>query len=292
MNHTLNHTVRTDSPTPAAALDPNSADLRPGAGTTPAPRTRQLTVLAGAEWRELLRNKVALINSFALPLVTGLIVFAISPDARSLGVYFPVMVTGTAILFVVYYTLVTAVVARRESLLLKRLRSGEAEDATILSGIALPFVAVTFVQFLISVVLARLLFDVQLGGLTVVAGLAVVLTTVVFAALALASTAVTRTVEHAQITTLPIIMVPLVLSGMMFPLSVMPDAMRTVAQLMPLTPVMELLHLGMGGVTVDGQAVGLAEGLTHAGRPLLVLVGWIVFGLWATRRAMVWEPRS
>lgn len=268
-----------------------TADLRPAAGNAPAPRLRQLTALAGAEWRELLRNKVALVNCFALPLLTGAVIFAISPDARSVGVSFTATVTGMAILFVVYYTLVTAVVARRESLLLKRLRSGEAGDGTILAGVALPFAAVTLIQFLIAVALAGVLFDVRLSALTVVAGLGVVLATVAFAALGVASTAATRTVEHAQITTLPIIMIPMLLSGMMIPLAVMPDGLRTIAQLMPLTPVVELLHLGVGAMTVDGQSVSLAQGLAQTVRPLLVLLGWIAVGGWAMR-AMTWEPRS
>lgn len=267
------------------------AELSPGPGTAPASRLRQLRALATAETRELLRNKVALFNSLGLPLVMGLIVLGFDSEALPIGVYFPIMVTGTAILFVVYYTLVTAVVARRESLLLKRLRSGEADDATILSGIALPFVVVTFVQYLIAVALAAALFDAKLSILTVVAGLGVIVAAVAFAAMAVASSSFTRTVEHAQISTLPIILVPLVFSGMMFPLAFMPDPMRTFAEFMPLTPVVELMHLGIGGITTDGEAVSGIDGLVHTIRPLLVLVGWILLGAWFTRR-MVWEPRS
>lgn len=276
---------RTDASTAA------QAELSPGPSTAPASRLRQLRALAGAETRELLRNKVALFNSLGLPLLMGLVILGFDNEAMPVGVYFPIMVTGTAILFVVYYTLVTAVVARRESLLLKRLRSGEADDVTILMGIALPFVVVTVVQYVVAVVLAQALFDVSLSMLTAVAGLGVLLAAVAFAALAVASTTFTRTVEHAQISTLPVILVPLVFSGMMFPLPFMPDAMRAIAELMPLTPVIELLHLGIGGVTVDGEAVTTAEGLAHSVKPLLVLVAWIVLGTWFTRR-MVWEPRS
>ena len=279
----------TDHAATHAAAD--AAQFTPGASTSPASRWRQLRALAGAETRELFRNKVALFNSFGLPLMMGLVVLGFDSEALPVGVFFPIMVTGTAILFVVYYTLVTAVVARRESLLLKRLRSGEADDATILAGISLPFVVVTFVQFLIAVVLAKVLFDATLSVLTVAAGLGTILAAIAFAALAVGSTSFTRTVEHAQISTLPVILVPLVFSGMMFPLPFMPDAMRTFAEFMPLTPVIELMHLGIGSVTVDGEAVSGVEGLGHAVRPLLVLIAWIVLGAWFTRR-MVWEPRS
>ncbi len=289
------HDVRT-APAPGSN-DPaegfaDAARLGPQAGAAPAPRARQLRALAGAEWRELLRNKVALFNSLALPLVMGVILFGIGPEGAPMGVLFPVMVTGTAILFVVYYTLVTAVVARRESLLLKRLRSGEASDATILAGVALPFVLVTCAQFVVAAALARALFDVSLSPLTAVAALGVLLATVAFATLAVASTPFTRTVEHAQITTLPIIMIPLVFSGMMLPLTMMPDALRTVAELLPLTPIVELLHLGFASVTVDGEAVSAGAGLLASVRPLLVLIGWAVLGFFVASRRMRWEPRS
>lgn len=286
----MNTSTTPATPTTGAEAAP-LIELRPAASTTPASRIRQLSALAGAEWRELLRNKVALFNSFGLPLFMGLVILGFDSEALPIGVYFPIMVTGTAVLFVVYYTLVTAVVARRESLLLKRLRSGEAEDATILAGIAAPFVAVTLVQFLLAVALAKVLFDASLSALTVVTGLGVLLAALAFAALGVASTPFTRTVEHAQITTLPVLLVPLVFSGMVVPLPFMPENLRFVAELMPLTPVVELMHLGISSATVDGEVVHGLAGLGHAVKPMLVLIGWIVLGAWFTRR-MVWEPRS
>lgn len=289
--------VRSAAPTETtltteATDDGGRPDLSPRVGAAPAPRARQLRALAGAEWRELLRNKVALFNSLALPLVMGAILFGIAPEGAPMGVVFPTMVTGTAILFVVYYTLVTAVVARRESLLLKRLRSGESSDATILAGVALPFVLVTFAQFMVGAGLATALFDVTVSPLTAVLALGVLLATVAFATLAVASAPFTRTVEHAQITTLPLIMIPLVLSGMMLPLAMMPDGLRAMAELMPLTPIVELAHLGLGAVTVDGDAVSTGAGLVAATRPLLVLLGWSALGVVVASRRMRWEPRS
>ncbi len=285
-------TSTTHTPSPDTDAPRSWPDLRPAAGTAPAPRRRQLRALAAAEWRELLRNKVALFNSVGLPLVLGMLVLGIDGQAVPLGVFFATMVTGTAILFVVYYTLVTAVVARREALLLKRLRSGEAGDGTILAGIAAPFVAVTLAQFVMAAALSRVLFGTSLSPLTLVALVGVLLAAVAFAALAVASTPFTRTVEHAQITTLPIIVIPLLLSGMAVPLAVMPEPMRLVAQVLPLTPVVELIALGLGSVTVTGAPVDLAQGLVEAVRPLLVLLAWTGIALWIARATMVWEPRS
>ena len=49
------------------------------------------------------------------------------------------LVIGSALLFVVYYTLVTSVVARREQHTLKRLYTSPARPATVLVGMALPW---------------------------------------------------------------------------------------------------------------------------------------------------------
>ncbi|WP_131767124.1 hypothetical protein [Candidatus Protofrankia californiensis] len=60
---------------------------------------------------------------------------------------------------------------------------------------------------------------------------------------------------------------------------------------MPLTPVIDLLRLGLTGTTSDGSALRLGACFVAALPPLLVLTGWIAAGVWATRRWFRWEPR-
>lgn len=259
---------------------------------TPASRARQVLALARGEAIQLFRNKVALLNCFALPLVTAALFVGMVPGDAPLGALVPTVVIGTAILFVVYYTLVTALVARRESLLLKRLRTGECSDAVILGGIALPFVVVTLVQAIVATGAAVAVFDVAVGPGLLLVLLAALLGTLTFTALALASTPMTKTVEHAQITTLPVILVPIMLSGLTVPLALMPEAMRAVAQVMPLTPVIELIHLGVTGTDIHGQALAAGALLVATIRPVLVLLGWTAAAAWVGARTMRWEPRS
>ena len=68
-----------------------------------------------------------------------------------------------------------------------------------------------------------------------------------FVLLAAVTAAVTRTVQLAQVTTMPALWLPLVFSGLLFPLAMLPEPLRWVAEALPLTPVVELLRLALTG---------------------------------------------
>jgi ABC-2 type transport system permease protein len=59
-----------------------------------------------------------------------------------------------ALLSAVYYNLVTALVARREQLVLKRLRTGESTDPEILAGTAAPAIAIAWAEIAVAAVAA------------------------------------------------------------------------------------------------------------------------------------------
>jgi ABC-2 type transport system permease protein len=269
-------------------------------GTTPGtvappPRFHRIRALGRAEALLLWRNPVALITALVFPAMMTAI-FASSgifeeAEGLDLGEGVVMALAATTLLFVVYYNLVTALVARREDLVLKRLRTGEATDAEILAGTALPSVLLGWAQIVVATASAIVAFGVgvPVNAALVVAGL--VLGTVVFVLLAAASTAVTRNVEMAQVTTMPVLLGPLAFSGLFFPLDELPGPLTAVATAMPLTPVVDLLRLGLVGVAADGTTVGLAGSFRAAALPLALLCGWIYAGVWATRRWFRWDPR-
>ena len=111
------------------------------------------------------------------------------------------------------------------------------------------------------------------------------------AQLAYASSGFTRSVESAQLTTMPVMLVAMGLSGLFFPLDILPPAAERIAGLTPLAPVVELLHLSVSGIDADGAAVTLAESFSAALSPLAVLVAWLVIGSVLTRRWMRWDSR-
>ena len=78
----------------------------------------------------LRRNPMALLTALGTPLVGVALLNAFPPDGAVPlpGAGVVVTVTAFALLFPLYYNLVTTLVARREELVLKRLRSGECSD--------------------------------------------------------------------------------------------------------------------------------------------------------------------
>ena len=255
--------------------------------------TRRLTSLARAEALLFWRNRTALFTALAAPVggVGMALGLGLIGSGSGAGATIVIMMTSMALLFVVYTNLVPALVARREELVLKRLRTGEVSDAQILTGTAVPSIAVAWGQILVVLVAAFAAFGLAMPVNPVLVVAAVVLGTAVFALLAAVTTAITRNVETAQVTVLPLMLVAMVCSGLYFPLSKLPDIAETVMRFTPLTPVVDLLRLGLLGQTVDGATVGMAASFGAAAVPLLVLGAWVAAGAWATRRWFRWEPR-
>jgi ABC-2 type transport system permease protein len=262
--------------------------------TTGDGSARRIAALAHGEALLLRRNPVALLTALATPVAMVLATRASVPDNAGDpggGAAVVTSLTAFTLLFVVYYNLVTALVARREELVLKRLRTGETGDAEILAATAAPAVAVAWGQVLLGALVAVTAFGMGRPTNPVLVLTAIVLGTVVFVLLALASTALTRNVEMAQLTTTPVLIAPLALSGLLFPVDLLPEPLQRLGQVLPLTPVIDLLRLGLTGTTTRGTEVELVASFGPAAGPLLVLGAWVVAGAWATRRWFRWEPR-
>lgn len=272
-------TVPTSRPAPAAPVGPT--------------RIRRTLALARAEVRLFSRNRTAVVNSVLLPLVLVAAVPAlgVGDGAIAVGPQLLVSAIGVTLLFLTYYNLLTTFVARREELVLQRMRTGELTETEVVLGIAAPTMLVTAGQIVLVAVGIAVLgewsapVDVVLPLLAVVGGAALMLI------LAAASTSFTRTAESAQITALPLMVVSTGLCGLVVPLSVLPEGLAAVARFLPLTPIVELAQLGLGGLTWNGDAVDLAGAWTAAVLPLAVLAGWLVLGGVLARQAFRWAPQ-
>jgi ABC-2 type transport system permease protein len=250
--------------------------------------------LARTEGVLLRRNRMAVFTALLLPVVALAALDGANPDPDGplAGGAFAVTATiGFVLLFVVYYNLVTAYVARRETLVLKRLRTGEASDASILTAVALPTAAIALAQVLALVAGGTLVLDlpVPVNGLLIVAG--TVAGIAVFVLLAAVSTRFTGTVEMAQLSTLPVLLVCMVGSGATVPLDALPEPLADIAAKLPLTPVLDLVRLGWLGTTGGSAPVGFAETFAGAVQPLFTLAAWLVFGALGVRAWFRWEPR-
>ena len=163
-------------------------------------KLRRALSLARAE--ALVRNRAALIPALLIPLMLTAIV-RVLPDSPTKAPLVIGMIVGTSLMFVVYYTLVTSTVARREEHTLKRLYTSSARPATVLIAMAVPAIVLMLAQ-----VIAGGVAVVLLVGLDNPEHIWLLVPTMAAAAavwclLALASAIFTRSVEAAQLTTCP-----------------------------------------------------------------------------------------
>lgn len=254
---------------------------------------RRMRALGRAELKLLWRNRTALAYAMLLPPLAFL--FAGQSDAFAAGDEVGAMiVTAVAVLaigMVVYYNLVTAYVGRREEFVLKRLRTGELTDGEILAGTAVPSLVIAWVQVAVAVGVAVATGELAVPANALLVVLAMVVGSLVFPLLAAATSVLTRTVEMAQVTTTPVLLVPLVLCGLFAPVRELPAGFAQVAQVMPLTPVVDLMRLGLLGVNQAGERLDTMATFAAAAPSLAVGGAWVVIGVWATRRWFRWEPR-
>ncbi|MFJ3306202.1 ABC transporter permease [Streptomyces sp. NPDC086549] len=261
----------------------------PTRASTPAftPAARRLRALARAELTLLGRSRGAVLTALLMPLALP---FSVRPavdqidlkaEGLTIGTVMLTAAIGFSFLFAVYTSLVSAFVARREELVLKRLRTGELGDTEILVGTALPAVCVGLAQSLVLSVGCAVLLRTgaprapYLTVLGVLSGLALC------AALAALTSSFTRTAESAQVTALPLVLVSMVGSGIAIPAEVLPDRLAAVCELLPLSPAIRLVRAGWTGQLSAYEALGTVA----------TALAWTVVAVFAVRRWFRWEPR-
>jgi ABC-2 type transport system permease protein len=284
--------MSTDTDTDAVMRTRTSTGMGTDTGGGAGPRTLttargRLGALGRAEFTLLRRNRAALFSALFLPFaMIGTIKMSLSSvDLGGTGITAVEAAmtggVGTALIFVVYANLVGVLTTRRETLVLKRLRVGEASDREILIGTALPAGALVLLQSAVMVAAGVGFLGLSAPRRPDILILGMVLGIVLLTALAAATTSFTRSAESAQITTLPLFLISAIGSGMFVPLDVLPDRIADICRLLPTTGMMTLVRAGwLGGV-------GGYELLRAALNALV----WILIGAFAVRRWFRWEPR-
>lgn len=259
---------------------------------------RRIRAIGRAELLLFWRNRMALFNALLMPvLVIGLIAIATAgSDAGRDGelrgnALMTTGMLGFVLVSVVYYNLVTTYVARREELVLKRLRVGEITDVEILAGTASPAIAIAAAQIVLFIAAGAAFLGLPVPVNAPVLILGAMGGVGVFVILAVASSVFTRTVELAQITTLPVLILCLFGSGLVIPLDLLPEPGADLARLLPLTPAVELMRLGWLGTAGEGAPRDFVGVLGVATAPAMTLALWAALGVAAVRRWFRWEPR-
>ncbi|MBT2397265.1 ABC transporter permease [Streptomyces sp. ISL-100] len=247
----------------------------------------RMAALTRAELTLLVRHKAVLLTALVLPVAMTYSMRPFVEDLElgkagiSLGAAMMPMSLAFVLLFGVYSALVTVYVVRREELVLKRLRTGEPGDAEILMGTAAATLVAGLAQCVLLVVAGVVVLgaEVPADPLWVVVGVALGLA--VAGTMAAATTAFTRSAEGAQITIMPVMLVSMVASGVVVPLELLPDKVASVCELLPLSPVVELVRGGWTGQLGAYEALGAVA----------TAVAWTVLSVFAVQRWFRWEPR-
>ncbi|WP_420080319.1 ABC transporter permease [Streptomyces sp. JL4002] len=252
--------------------------------TTTAFSPGRMTALGRSELTLLVRNRAALGVALLMPLLMVLVLRSTltgSEGAAAVGEATLTGGIGMVLLLVVYMNPVSAFVARREELVLKRLRTGEARDLEILAGTALPAACLALGQAAVLVVAGAAVLDVRTPLEPLLLAAAVLAAIVLLAALAAATSSVTRTVETAGLTTLPLFLATALGSGLFAPADALPGPVAALCELLPLSGVMTLVRAGWSGGAEGGELLGAGLGA----------LAWIVISVFAVQRWFRWEPR-
>ncbi|MEU4697635.1 ABC transporter permease [Nonomuraea dietziae] len=226
--------------------------------------------LARMDLKLLGRNTTAVFNVLLLPLL-----FAWMLSQGGSESFILTGMPGVLLAFAVFMNLVNSFTARREELVLKRLRGGQGSAVAIFGGAGLAALA----AFILQVALLVVWIDRTGGGLpenVPMMLVAAVLGVAVFGLLAAAFSGITPNAELAQVAVLPVLIVALVGSPLVIPLSEMPFAVR----LVPTTPIVEMMRMGYGG------------GSWAAALPWIgALLAWLVVAGLLAKWLFRWDPR-
>lgn len=236
-----------------------------------------MNAIALSELRMLVRNRLVAASAILLPLVLGALFVLNRSDERALG-FSATLQLATMLGLGVYVTATTTLAARRQNLFLKRLRSGAVSDVSIIGGLVLPILLVSVVQ--VAIVMTALGFSATVvpenPWLLVVV---VLLVEAMFAGFALATSGLTNSPEHAQVTTLPVFF--LTLGTPVWVAFTGTEELGTLKRWLPGGSLPELMNIAWTGGSVAEVPLLLAP-----------VAAWAAIALIAARVMFRWEPRS
>jgi ABC-2 type transport system permease protein len=158
------------------------------------------------------------------------------------------------------------IVEQRQNLILKRLSATPIRRRTFVAAAVVGRLVVALIQAVVLLIVAQLVFQIALLGSPLVFAGLVLLGSLAFIALGYVVAAFAPTEDAASQMT-SVLQFPLMfLSGIFFPLNALPDVLRGVATLMPLTYLGDALR----------QVMVSAPAFLPLGVDALVITGWLV----------------
>jgi ABC-2 type transport system permease protein len=239
-----------------------------------------------AEQRLYWRNWPAAFFTFVLPIgflaLFGAIGSGHTVDGEPYAHFFVPGMLAMAVILTTFAGLAITLTIRRERGILKRIRATPLPPAAYLTGLVGSTVVVLCIETLVVLLLGRAAFSVPLpSDWPLVVGL-VALGACCFAAMGIAATRAVPTAEGSSAVVNAMYLPVLILSGAFFPISSLPTVLRDVAEVLPLTPLLDAMH-----AVYRTGSIGASE---IAG--LSITVAWGIAGAIVARRTFRWEPRG
>jgi ABC-2 type transport system permease protein len=233
--------------------------------------------LARLDLTLIFRNRSALTNAVLMPLaVAAFLVFSAGQGSRDDVEFILTGQIAGLLMFAPLVNLAGFYTSRREELVLKRLLGGPASATAILGGSAAGATAVYLIQAL-AVGVAAVVMGFGLPGNPALVLIAALGGAAVFALLSMAISGLSSSGELAQLATVPVMLVCLILSPVVVPTGAFPERLQQVADYLPLTPVADLVRAGYGAA-FEWSSLGL-------------LAAWVAVAAVLARRFFRWDPR-
>ena len=261
--------------------------------TTSSFSTRRAAQLT--RWNAVLlsRNRLAFFYAAVFPLLPLALLLTGERGDEAGGAGAITTTFLVASLFTVYYNVLSQFVNRRDELVLKRMRTGEARDAELLVSIALPGALSALLVSALVIPLAAALGQSPPINPLLYAALALLVVSM-FTAFAYWTAAWTRSAESAQLTSLPLILLASV-GPLANTVPDMSDGLRSLLSLTPgaaMSDVIRAAWFGLDGPNAADTTLTFAQTWGQAAGPLLVLAAWTLVAVLLARRSLRWEPRT
>jgi ABC-2 type transport system permease protein len=245
----------------------------------------EAATLAFRQWRlerrMFWRNPTAAFFSFVLPLLFLLLFGAIfSGDQETLNVIVP-GIAGLSIMSTTFNALAMSITFLREEGVLKRIHGTPLPPVSYLGGVAANAVTNASVQIVIVILAGRLFFN--LGWPKDWLELAVfsVVGVATMASLGVAFSHVIPNFDAAPAYTNIVFLPVIFISGVFYDVDTAPQFLRDIAQILPLTHIIN----GLSAALVTGESLADTAG------DLAVVAAWGVFGVYWAVRGFSWQSK-
>ncbi|KPI02541.1 MULTISPECIES: ABC transporter permease [unclassified Streptomyces] len=214
------------------------------------------------------------------------------------GQYALVGFIGFVLLWIVY-NLINSAASRRDALIYKRLRGTALPDTSIFAGEALSGSVVSLAEVVVLIAAGCALMGSSGPENVPLFLIAVVLGAAMFAMVAIGVSGLLPNAEVSTWIVTPFMMLMMLGSGVTMPLSALPEILRTPAEYLPLTPVVEILRTAYFGrdfaTDSAGPAVpdhiGFLDAFQACSTQVGIMCAWTAIGLALAQKYFRWDPR-